>query len=79
MNPSCWYCNRYVQEEPDHFNKEGECLEQLRDQAESRRDFWREALAEKEDHRADEINKQKKENVNLCQPTFDKDRHHWGG
>lgn len=64
MNPFCWYCNIYTQNEPDHWNKEGECLEQLRDQAEYRAEFWRELESidwNIQAHYGDAINKEYRE------------------
>ena len=46
MNKFCWYCNIYTDSYPDHFDKEGNCREQMRDHVEYRRDFWKEALAD---------------------------------
>lgn len=44
MNPYCWYCDRYVQEEPDHFNDEGCCAIQIQNHIIEREQSWKEVL-----------------------------------
>lgn len=79
MNPYCWVCDRYTQEDPDHFNRDGECAAQMKAHVSERKKFWEEALSPS-DSNADKTNKLKAENIhNLDQPTYDPNKHKWGG
>ena len=49
MSSYCPHCDRSVLEPPNHFNKEGECLEHLRDWAEYQADLRKEEAALSED------------------------------